>query len=185
MSDDDRRLCEIVRTEALRLNDLVGDMLDLTRHKSPIIAPTDLAQIAQEVVSLASRLGRTAQDVTVVYQGPANHAVEVAADASQLRQVIWNLLRNAVQAASPGTRVSVVVNANSRPHPNFQVHDFGAGIDGQAMTHLFDAFYTNRASGTGIGLAVVKRIVDDHQWTIEVDSTESDGTTFTVILAQR
>jgi len=185
MSAEDRRLCEIIRTESLRLNDLVGDMLDLTRHRPPTVGKTDLAATAREVASLASRLGRTAQDVTVLCDSPPEQSVELMADPSQLRQVIWNLLRNAVQAASPGTQVTVRVNAASHPVPNIQVHDFGAGIDEQAMAHLFDVFYTNRSNGTGIGLAVVKRIVDDHDWAIDVGSNEADGTTFTVVFGQR
>jgi len=147
-------------------------MLNLSRPRKPELTPTDLAATAREVVALASRFGRSAQDVAVTYRGPteAEH-VEVMADSRQLRQVIWNLVRNAVQSAAPNTQVTVSVD-NTNSDPSIEVTDEGAGISAEAREHLFDAFFTTRAHGVGIGLAVVKRIVDDHRWTIQVESSK-------------
>jgi len=67
------------------------------------------------------------------------------------------------------------------PAATFAVHDEGAGIPDEARDHLFDQFFTTRSHGTGIGLAVVKRILDAHGWNIEVESG-GVGTTFTVVI---
>jgi two-component system, NtrC family, sensor histidine kinase HydH len=169
----------------VRLNDLVDDMLDLTKPRKPELSPTDLAAIAREVVALASRLGRSAQDVAVAYLGPAEGSrLEVIADSRQLRQVVWNLVRNGVQASGPGAQVTVHVRADHRQSV-IEVSDTGPGISSEAREHLFDAFFTTRSHGVGIGLAVVKRIVEDHGWSIEVRSDAGQMTVFQVTIPNR
>ncbi|MBI5533428.1 MAG: two-component sensor histidine kinase [Deltaproteobacteria bacterium] len=184
LGEDDRRLCDIISSEAQRLNDLVTDMVDLSRPSKPELAPTDVPRVAREVVQLAARFGRSAQDVKVVYEGPeAEGEVVVQADSRQLRQLIWNLVRNGVQSTAPGTQVTVCVDKQPG-HVLVEVNDQGPGISPEARDHLFDAFFTTRSHGAGIGLAVVKRIVDDHDWTIEVSGLgEGDGkTAFRVLI---
>jgi signal transduction histidine kinase len=176
LSDEDRKLCEIIERETARLNDLVGDMLDLSRPRAPAKAAVDLGAIARDVVVLAARSGR-GEDVKVTYEGP--DTVVVLADAAQLRQVAWNLVRNAIQASSPGHEVKVVI-ADHGETCALEVRDHGPGIPPEARLRLFDAFFTTRAHGMGIGLAVVKRILDDHGFPVEVESAEGEGTTIRV-----
>lgn len=171
LNDEDRALCDIVQREAERLNDLVGDMLNLARPQQPAIAKVDAAQIAIEVVALAAKSGR-GEDVAVVYEGPSN--LELAADAAQLRQVLWNLIRNAVQASSPGDEVKVEL-LDDASQVQLRVVDHGPGIPPESADKIFDAFYTTRSQGTGVGLAVVKHIIDAHGWEISVKSAEEDG----------
>ena len=178
LSEEDRVLCGIVSRETARLNDLVSDMLELAKPRPPHKKPTDVCAAAQEVVRLASRSGR-GTDVNVRYEGEPGPRL-VDADAAQLRQVLWNLVRNAVQASSAGQEVIVRVRA-AEPHLAIEVQDSGKGISETNLHQLFDAFYTTRTHGVGIGLAVVKRIADDHGWSIEVDSKEGKGATFRVL----
>ncbi|HEX9298311.1 MAG TPA: ATP-binding protein [Polyangiaceae bacterium] len=185
MGDEARHLCGIVERETARLNDLVEDMLQLARPRRPELSNVDVARTAREVVALASQTGR-GSDVVVCYEGPNEpEALFTQADAGQLRQVVWNLVRNAVQSSSPGAKVMVrVAPEKSKPdgtcHAILEVHDDGPGIGAEAKHRLFDAFFTTRSSGMGIGLAVVKRIVDEHGWRIEVESREGRGATFRV-----
>jgi signal transduction histidine kinase len=178
-------LCAIVERETGRLNDLVEDMLQLARPRRPLLGPVDVARTAREVVALASQSGR-GTDVEVHFEGPGeNDSLVLQADPGQLRQVMWNLVRNAVQASSPGARVTVrIVEPKTKPRSGrravLEVHDDGPGIAAEAHRRLFDAFFTTRSSGVGIGLAVVKRIVDEHGWVIEVESNEGRGATFRV-----
>lgn len=187
LTDEGKHLCDIVERETGRLNDLVDDMLQLARPRQPVLGDVDVARTAREVVALASQSGRGA-DVLVRYDGPADpESLITRADAGQLRQVVWNLVRNAVQASSPGAKVMVRVASDavaSKRKSNgatlLEVHDDGPGIGAEAKGRLFDAFFTTRSSGMGIGLAVVKRIVDEHGWRIEVESKEGRGATFRV-----
>jgi len=189
LSVEERRLCGIVERETGRLNDLVEDMLALARPRRPVFGDVDVARTAREVVALASQSGR-GSDVLVCYEGPASgDNLVTRADAGQLRQVVWNLVRNAVQASSPGAKVIVRVGTSSAKSVRetdgatvLEVHDDGPGISDEAQARLFDAFFTTRSSGMGIGLAVVKRIIDEHGWLIEVESREGRGATFRVRL---
>jgi signal transduction histidine kinase len=183
LSDDDRRLCDIIRGESSRLNDLVGDMLDLARPRKPDLVETDIASAAREVATLAQRSGRGAKDVRVRIELPEGvSSFPIHADPAQLRQLIWNLVRNAVQATAPDTVVTLRVKVQDRNSVIFEVEDAGAGIAEEARPHLFEAFFTTRVQGAGIGLAVVKRIVDDHGWEVEALGNEAGGTTFRVAI---
>lgn len=179
LSDEDQRLCDIIQRETNRLNDLVTDMVDLSKQKKPIFASVDAARVAREVVALTSRSGRAVSDVDVSYSGLDQ--APIWADGAQLRQMIWNLVRNAVQASSPGDAVEVAVELNASS-TWLRVSDRGVGIDEAARERLFDAFFTTRSQGTGMGLAVVKRIADEHGFMILVDSSRGRGATFRVNL---
>ena len=176
LSEEDQKLCEIVEREAARLNDLVGDMLDLSRPRAPVKATVDIAAVARDLVTLAAKSGRGA-DVMARYEGPLSAPIH--ADAAQMRQVVWNLMRNAIQASSAGDEVVVRLHDEAGARL-LEVEDRGPGITAAARARLFDAFFTTRAHGMGIGLAVVKRILDDHGFAVEVDSEHGAGTTFRV-----
>jgi signal transduction histidine kinase len=177
LSRDNRRLCEIVEQEAIRLNDLVTDMIDLSRPPAPVLGPLDLAATAQAVVELAGKSLRT-QDVAVRYEGPTSLVVK--ADGAHVHQLLWNLVRNAVQASSAASDVVVRIQAEARGDVLLVVSDHGVGIPASEVAHIFDAFYTTRSHGVGIGLAVVKQIVDAHGFHIEVASEPGVGTRIAV-----
>jgi signal transduction histidine kinase len=179
LEPEDVRLCELIERETARLNDLVGDMLSLSKPRAPTKQRVDLCATGREVVALAGRSGRGG-DVLVRFEGPEH--VEVLADAAQMRQVVWNLVRNAVLASSAGEEVVVRVTRQSEGRVWLEIADRGPGIAPAARERLFDAFFTTRSQGAGIGLAVVKRIVDDHGFAVEVDCVEGRGTTFRVIV---
>jgi signal transduction histidine kinase len=178
LSEQDQELCGIIQRETARLNDLIGDMLDLSRPRTPAKQRFDLASLARDVVALAAQSGRGA-DVAVRYDGPEQ--LEAFADPAQMRQVVWNLLRNAVQASSAGDEVLVQL-AETAGKLTLAIADHGPGIPPEAKDRLFDAFFTTRSHGVGIGLAVVKRILDDHGFTVEVDTGSERGTTFRVTM---
>jgi two-component system, NtrC family, sensor histidine kinase HydH len=182
LSEEDRKLCEIIERETARLNDLVGDMINLSRPRVPALEEMDLAATARDVVVLSERSGRGA-DVEVRFEGPAS--AMVIADASQMRQVVWNLVRNAIQASSAGAMVAVRMWRDPGGAWLLEIRDQGRGIPADARDRLFDAFFTTRSHGMGIGLAVVKRILDDHGFIIEVDSREGEGTAFRVKVPDR
>jgi two-component system sensor histidine kinase HydH len=184
LSTEDKELCAIIQREAVRLNDLVTDMLDLAGPRPPKGEEIDVVALAGDVVALAARSERSASgDVRVVYDGPST-APLARGDGAQIRQVMWNLVRNAVQASPAGTtvKVAVVLVAGG---VILRVDDEGPGIPDEARARIFDAFYTTRTHGVGIGLAVVKRIIDEHASLgarIEVVSPDNGGASFRVTL---
>jgi signal transduction histidine kinase len=182
LAEEDQRLCNIISREASRLSDLVSDMMNLAKPRRPTLASTNAADIARDVVALASEWGRSASDVVVRYRGPEQALV--VADGAQLKQLTWNLVRNAVQASHAGGVVDVTLDVDhaGSPRARLGVSDEGVGLDEEARARIFDAFFTTRAQGTGVGLAVVKRIADDHGFAIDVQSESGQGARFVVDL---
>ncbi len=182
LSDEDRRLCDIVHRESDRLNSLVTDMMEIARHKPPEPELTDVARLAQEVIELARHSERSgAGDVSVRFEGP-EAGLFVQCDGARMRQLIWNLVRNGVQASPPGKDVLVSL-AREGQRIVLVVRDRGPGVPEDSKGQIFDAFFTTRSHGTGIGLAVVKRVVDDHGGSIEVISPEGGGAEFRISLS--
>lgn len=180
LSDDDRELCSIIQRETDRLNDLVTDMMDLTRPRRPQRMALEVVAVIRDVVALAEGSGRGKIDVALEYSG-LERAV-VSADGAQFRQLIWNLVRNAVQASHSEGVVSIELTGSENGEFELRIIDRGEGIDDTAKERIFDAFFTTRSKGTGVGLAVVKRIVDDHGFRIDVSSARGRGATFAVTM---
>lgn len=181
LSSDDRQLCDIIQRETARLNDLVSDMLDLSRARAPVPTAVDVGAVVEDVVMLASASGRAVSDVKVRYEAPRARVI-IRADSGQLRQLVWNLIRNAVQASTAGGEVRVMVEQVAGGCARFCVEDDGVGIDPAIIPKIFDPFYTTRSYGSGIGLAVVRRIADEHGFAIEVSGRVEHGAKFTVEL---
>jgi two-component system, NtrC family, sensor histidine kinase HydH len=180
LNEEDRQLCEIIQREANRLNDLVTDMMDLSKPRKPDLQLVDVAILAREVVALAGKSGRAVSDVDVTFKSDGKPA-RVRADNAQLRQLVWNLVRNAVQASEAGEVVTVAVSIGA-DGVELSVIDQGVGIEESQMPRLFDAFFTTRSQGSGVGLAVVKRIADEHGFLIHVKSEAGRGATFRVLM---
>ena len=102
-------------------------------------------------------------------------------DPAQLRQALDNLVRNAVEATPEGGRVSLAARREGGGHA-IEVRDTGRGIEPDHLPRIFDLYFTTKADGTGVGLAVTQQIVTAHGGTIEVDSRPGAGTTMTVRL---
>lgn len=184
LSEEDRFLCDIVQREARRLNDLVGDMVDLSKPRPPQAEATDVALLAREVVALATHASR-GPDVRVDYEGPSAEVL-ARCDGAQMRQVLWNLLRNAIQATSAGSTVKVWLRVRERD-VTLGVDDEGPGVPEHASDRIFDESFTTRTHGAGIGLAVVRRIVDDHASmgvALAIGRAESGGASFRVTLSR-
>lgn len=190
LSEEDKRLCDIIQNEAARLNNLVSDMMDLARPRKPEPVATDIAALAREVVELAARSERSGSgDVAVRYRG-TDGPLYARCDPAQIRQVLWNLVRNAVQASGAGTTVKVSVETDGPVdggRVRIAVTDQGPGIAEEQRQRIFEAFFTTRSKGAGIGLAVVRRIIDEHAAygaTIDVRSAPEVGATFEIGLTR-
>lgn len=181
LDDEERQLCAIIQRETDRLNDLVTDMVDLSKPRKPQLSVIDASVIAREVVALASKSGRSVSDVVVRFEG-RGEPCRVLADSAQLRQLVWNLVRNAVQASEAGEVVQVSVEQEGDT-VTLSVVDQGVGIEQSQMPRLFDAFFTTRSQGSGVGLAVVKRIADEHGFVIHVKSEAGRGAAFRVLMS--
>ncbi len=179
LSDEDKHLLSIVGREVDRLNELVTTMLELGRPSEPTPATVDVRQLVLEVARVA-RMSPLAQEVEIDLDLPED-GVELLADPDQLKQVVWNLLRNALQVSPPGAQVCLAVHADPN-HVNIDVIDQGRGVSSVDRDRIFELFHTSRSGGVGLGLALVQHIIDRHGGTVTVLSQTEIGATFRVAL---
>lgn len=169
---------EIIGREVDRLGQLVADILTRARRPVPPTAPVRLGDlIAETLAGLSPTLiGRT----TVVRTGLGS-APSVVGDRVHLQQMIWNLVVNALDALAGAGRLAISLTALGE-RVRLTVEDDGAGIPDELRDRIFEPFFSTKEHGTGLGLAVVKRVVDEHGGTIWVEKAEPRGTSFIVEL---
>jgi PAS domain S-box-containing protein len=182
-TDDTNVLLGIVEDEAARLQRTVRDLLDFTRPMTPSFETCDLAAIAQEALAeVASRDGR---GINVSFDA-ATRPYLADVDRHLMHRVAVNLIANAYQAMPSGGEVSIdlarVEGKDAAARVELRVTDSGPGIASDAAARIFEPFFTTRATGTGLGLALAKRIVDLHHGTISATTASSGGACFTVSL---
>jgi len=118
-------------------------------------------------------------------KSPTNR-LEIFASKAEIRQLVWNLVMNAIQAMPDGGSVTIATRQallkESIPALEFEITDNGPGIAETDLGKIFEPFFTTKEKGTGLGLAIVNRIVDGYKGTIVVDSVPGHGTTFIVRL---
>jgi signal transduction histidine kinase len=175
---DAKMLLDIVGEEADRLNRIVGDLLDFARPATPRLRAEPLDRVLDDAAQAA--IAEAGGRVELVRDVPPD-LPPVPMDARLVRQAALNVMSNAVQAMGAGGTLTVRARAEDGA-VRVEIADTGSGIPEEVRHRIFEPFFTTRATGTGLGLAVVKRILDDHRGTIEVESVEGAGTRFTVRL---
>jgi len=178
-----RPLLDIIGRESARLNNLISDFLAYTRPSLREVGPVEMSGLIREIAAAVST--GEARDAGVEVVPPDRGSFPVEGDAELLRQVLWNLVRNAVQATPRGGTVRINLLSQVRHRETYvvvSVSDTGAGIDPAHLGRIFHPFFTSKEGGTGLGLAISHRIVQFHKGFIEVRSTPGAGSTFTVFL---
>jgi two-component system, NtrC family, sensor histidine kinase PilS len=172
---EERKLLTTVSSDVERLNKLVTDMLQFARPRAPELQPTDLVTLASEVMTMAKSSDGPESKVVITLGGDTS--VSALADGNQVKQVLWNLLRNASQASLSGAEVRIEVRTLG-DDVEIAVLDRGPGVAKELRERLFETFYSGTARGTGLGLAIVKRIADAHGGQVEAREREGGGSAF-------
>jgi two-component system sensor histidine kinase PilS (NtrC family) len=180
-SEDDAALMAIVNREIDRLNGLISDLLDWANPRPPQIVDLDLAVLVDETV----RVFRQDKSSGVEVGLTTPRELVMAGDAAKLRQVVWNLLRNAAEAAAAGGGHVEVGVGGSGDTAEIVISDDGAGIPREHLSRVFDPFFTTKKRGTGLGLATCHSIVTDHGGSLDVASDTGGGTRVVVRLPRR
>jgi two-component system sensor histidine kinase PilS (NtrC family) len=182
--DDTKKLIDITIREADRLNGLITSLLDYARPPAGEQENLDLGQLVEEVVQ-TFRHGQKNEAILIATDIDAD--VRVQGAPGSLRQILWNLMRNACEAMPDGGQILVSVAEEEMTAGDrevvMSVSDTGVGIAAEDQERIFEPFFTKgKSSGTGLGLATVARIAEDHQGTVDVESVPGKGTTFFVRL---
>jgi two-component system sensor histidine kinase PilS (NtrC family) len=179
LTPQEERLMSIVLKESERLNKTIADFLRFVRPQEKRTAEFDVAASLSETLDLLANSPEL-----------KNHQIEreidppsffLVGDADQIRQVFWNIVRNAVQAMPAGGTLTVRTRSDGDAY-RILFSDSGRGMSQAELGRLFQPFRTSFPSGTGLGMAISYRIVQAHGGSIEVDSREGAGTTISIVL---
>jgi two-component system, NtrC family, sensor histidine kinase PilS len=179
-SEDDRALMTIVHREVQRLNGLIGDLLDYANPRAKQPVDFDLASLVEETIQVA-RGDQNFADVELT-SDVVDKPLNIFADPAKVRQVVWNLVRNAADAASGGGKHVRVEARRDGDGAMVTVIDDGPGIPDQLLGRIFDPFVTTKQKGTGLGLATCHAIVVEHGGRIDVETTLGKGTKMVVTI---
>lgn len=172
---DESRMADIMTKEVLRLDKVVGDLLDFARPdvlNLTDVALNDLVERSHDMV----RSDMDARNIRFEADLP-QPPLSVRLDRDRMAQVLLNLFLNAVQAMPDGGKLTVRGRMEGSELA-LEVADTGCGIAPERLADIFSPYFTTKASGTGLGLSIVHKIVEAHDGTIEVASTPGEGTVF-------
>lgn len=179
-----REMVERIDLEAQRLSEYTRGVLSFARTGRKTEAEADVNQVLREVMSFLRYEARK-RSITVIEELDYD-VLPVAADNNRLKQIFINLLMNAFQAMGNGGALLVRTSMPDDRSVRIEIADTGEGIPPERLDRIFEPFYTTKKSGegTGLGLYIVRKMVELMQGRIEVKSTVGEGTTFTITLPQ-
>lgn len=183
-----RRLAHRIHTEAFRVSRIIDDLLDLSRLESEESPPREPVLVNLVMAEATERIRAAAEqhDVAVELVEPTP-PVAVLGDRRQLTSAVYNLLENAVKFSYPSGKVTIT-GSTAADHVLIEVHDDGAGIPARDLDRIFERFYrvdqgrSRATGGTGLGLSIVRHVAANHHGSVQVESREGAGSTFTISL---
>lgn len=181
-SENFRECLDIIDKETQRLNRLLTSFLDFARPRAPRFQPVELPALFDSVIALAQHVpGAALIDLRQELSAPLP---ELRCDPEQLKQVLLNLVINAIHA-TPG-RGAVLLRASASPaRVLIEVCDEGSGLPPADLDRIFDPFFTTKENGTGLGLAVAAKIVEQHGGLLTAENNPGRGMTFRLDLPLR
>ena len=195
LTKDQRETLSIISDSSQRLNQLIGNLLDLSRMEADMVAynlhPTDLNRLAIRSTEKVKLLADRKNIHLAIDLIPEKIKIQEV-DSQRMEQVFENLLSNAIKFSPHGATISIRSQpASTQQGIHFTVEDTGPGIPEEDLPHIFERFYQGKTQagrvyvGSGIGLALAKRVIEDHGGTIWAESMLGKGTAMHFILSPR
>ena len=176
----ERRLMEIIVSESNRLSGILEEFLRFVRPQERRVASFDVATTISEVMEIF-RLSDEVSDAHVIELDVSPGSSTLSGDRDQIRQIIYNMAKNAVRAMDAGGKLTISGREEKRWYV-IRFSDTGRGMSSDEIARIFTPFSTAFDGGTGLGMAIVRRIVEDHGGVIDVESRPGEGTTVTIQL---
>ncbi len=183
LSDDQSRLLEIVLRESERLNRIVGNFLDYAGPRAAALQPIDLATLLQETAQLFRNSPEFQENRHLLKLEIPSGGTYCLGNADQLRQVLWNVVQNAMRAMPDGGTLTMSLSRNAGKAV-MGVADTGIGMNAAEQEKLFQPFHSGFRKGAGLGMALVYQIVREHEGEIQVSSVKGEGTRIDISLPE-
>ena len=176
----ERRLMEIIVSESKRLSKILEDFLRFVRPQERKVTVFDVARSVAEVMDIF-RLSDEVSDAHRIAADVSPVSSTLTGDPDQIRQIVYNVAKNAVRAMTAGDSLTVLGREEDAWY-SIRFIDTGRGMSQEQLASLFTPFATAFDGGTGLGMAIVRRIVEDHGGVIDAESKPGEGTTVTILL---
>ncbi|MEE8637418.1 MAG: ATP-binding protein, partial [Candidatus Margulisiibacteriota bacterium] len=170
---------EMLPSEIQRMQLIVEGLLDYSRTRELMLKALDVKEVVNKTVAL---LGYEIKKNKIYVKTDYRHRKKANADPNRLMQVFMNLIANAVQAMGEKGGNLSIYTGDAEKEVRVSFADTGPGIPREKLKKIFDPFFTTKEAGTGLGLPISKKIIDEHKGSLYVESTPGRGTTFTVCL---
>lgn len=177
-TEDNLRLVRMASQEVERLNLLVEDFLILTMPIQKLTTLVDFGRIVNDTVESFAKTIRRG-NIEIINQ--VENGIYVQADSYRLKQAVWNLLLNSVDAMPIGGLI-IIKSKTEENNVVIEISDEGKGIDENFISRIFDPFFTTKEVGTGLGLAIVQKVIEGYNGNINVVSSRGKGATFVITL---
>lgn len=178
-SDPELRLADVIVQEANRLNNIVTDFLNFARPQAPNLMPCKVDEVIEKNLTfLALEINKNSYKI---HKRFASDIPEIQADPGLLYQAFLNILMNAMQAMPEGGEIYIELSAN-RNTLMILFSDEGPGIPDETLNKIWEPFFTTKDKGSGLGLPIVKKIIEGHGGTIEIENGPEKGAQVTVAL---
>ncbi len=184
LTSQDKDLLEMIVGQSERLDRIISDFLTFAHPREPSFTLQDVREVIKNTVFLLEQDNRFTDKIEIkeIYE---SILPKVYIDTDLIHQVLWNLLINSLDAMPNGGSIKITVRKTNlflRDAIEIMMSDTGVGIPANELDKIFEPFYTTKSEGTGLGLPMVQRIIDDHGGAIDVKSKEGKGTTFYIKL---
>ena len=182
LKDDNKKLMRIVIREVDRLNKLIGEFLNYARPSPPKKKDVNLNAIINETIEMIVNSEPKTNDITI--KTDEGNIPSIRADEGQLRQVIWNLTKNAADSINIKGQIIITTRKaiiEKEEGVELIIRDNGCGITEEESLKIFNPFYTSKEKGSGLGLSVVHSIIEAHSGLLTLNSIPGKGSTFSVI----
>ncbi len=174
LGDANRALMDIVVRESERVSQSIDQFLDFAAPGKEPIAEVNVADLLDETLTMLRSCGELNGNIRL----EGNHSgteLRFVASANQLKQVFWNLTKNAIKAMPGGGTLTIDLQ-KAKGALKIRFADTGVGMTAEDKAHIFEPFYSGFGNGRGLGMANIRRIVDDYEGTIDVRSERDKGT---------
>ena len=189
LHDPNIKLMDIILRETERLNSIITQFLIYASPYKKNLQTCNIKELITETITLLKNSKEYPSNLNIDTSFK-NNGITINADSKQIKQVIWNLCLNSIQAMNKGGRMTISVNP---PYPplvkggegglvDIIIKDTGAGISETDLQKIFDPFFTTKEEGTGLGLSTVQKIIEGHNGSINIESKEGYGTAVKITL---
>ena len=173
------KAAQIIVDEVVRLEKILANVMDFTKPSTPWYSPTDINQVLDQTLTLLTHEIETRR--VTVSKNYANDLAQVQVDAEQLKQAFLNILKNAAESIDQQGRI-VITTHREHNEVRISIQDTGKGMTPEVQEKLFSPFFTTKEDGTGLGLALTQKIIENHGGRISVSSKLNVGTVFNIFV---